>query len=89
MRVAGRWVEPTLTGPRSVTIEGVTYSLPDGVVCRLVTAGKVTFLHAKVGREVFVLCPRLGMLDESPDERRARAFPNHWSAVEGEPVVVH
>ena len=79
--LAGRWVSPTITGPRVLVVDGIEFRIPEDAEVKTVTAsGMRTIAHVLHDREVIVLSAR-GQFDESVADARARAVPNTWAMI--------
>ena len=79
--VLGRWIEPTIDGPRRVLIDGVSFSIPEDALVKIVNAsGRLHFGHIKHAGRVTVLS-RFGQLDESDEMARTRAIGAQWGAI--------
>ena len=79
--LAGRWVQPTITGTRTLVIDGVEFHIPEDAEVKTVTAsGMRTVAHVRHDREVIVLSAQ-GQFDESIADARSRATANNWSEI--------
>jgi hypothetical protein len=88
--LAGTWRPPTLDGPRTLTLNGRPFAVPDACEVKVVAgSGGVEIAHVRYGdngtKLVAVLSAEVQLL-ESHAYAVSRANTGQWQSIDGEAV---
>jgi len=80
-QLAGRWDEPTISGERTLEVDGREFWIPEHADVRVVNAGRIKVAHVRHEGRVRVLSAR-GQLVEDDIRAQSRASYGNWSQIQ-------